>query len=90
MDDVIEIVLDILGDVAEALITSKKTPSWLRKLLLIALGALLVIVIAALICVALRPGSLPLRIVTGLLAAVMTCACGIRLHHLLSKQQDHN
>ncbi len=89
MDDVIEIILDVLGEVAEALISSNKTPGWLRSILLIALGALLVIVIAALACVALRPGSLQLRIVAGLLAAVMTCACGICLHHLLQKRQDH-
>ncbi len=89
MDDVIEIVLDILGEVAEALISSKKTPRWLRNTLLLALGALLVVVIAALACVALRPGSLPLRIIAGLLAAVMTVVCGISLHRLLQKQQDN-
>ncbi len=89
MDDVIEIVLDILGDVAEALITSKKTPSWLRKLLLIALGALLVIVIVALTCVALRSGSLPLRILAAFGAIALTVAGGIGLHYLLEKSQNH-
>lgn len=89
MDDVIEIALDILGEVAEALISSNKTPAWLRNTLIIIIGILALAVIVGLFWVAFQPGNLPLRIFAAFGATVLMVACAFGLHHLLQKQQDN-
>lgn len=82
----LEIALDMLADLIEALIASEKTPRWLRITLLGVVGILMVCVTVFLGVVAARPGVTWVRVLAGVGAVALLVVCVMGAYCLAAKR----
>lgn len=93
MDDMIEFVLEfvgeIFGDVLEGAFSNPKTPMWLKKLLALLVTLILCAVIALLVYVALMEGNpLFFRLLCGVGAAALVIVCVFLIYRATEKTRS--
>ncbi len=83
----LEFVLDMLADMIEVLITSEKTPHWLRRTLLGAVGIFMACLAVFLGLVAARFGSVGMRVLSGMGALVLLLVCVMGVYCLAARRK---